>query len=153
MGDGEVNAETRACIRTHDPASAVTVPTREEKPVSAEPTRDQQSAVAASSDPAELTGRWVYLRDTGAGVLTGAARTSEGRWHWSLRTPEGEVEGTGFPHVAPLRRYPLPPTRRARHHLRALRADLAEYAPEAVAERNQVEHDLDLLTLELAAQP
>ena len=121
--------------------------------MSAEPVRDQQTVVVASSDPADLTGRWVYLRDTGAGVLTGATRTPAGRWHWSLHTPEGEVEGTGFPHAAPLSRHALPRTRRARHHLRALRADLAEYAPEAVAERARVEHDLDLLDLELAAQP
>ncbi|GHD20269.1 hypothetical protein [Nocardiopsis kunsanensis] len=121
--------------------------------MSAEPVRAQQPVAVASPDPADLTGRWVYLRDIGAGVLTGAARTPAGRWYWSLRTPEGEVEGTGFPHAAPLSRHALPRTRRARHHLRALHADLSEYAPEAVAERTRVEHDRDLLDLELAVQP
>ena len=119
--------------------------------MSADPVRHQKDTVfVASTDPADLAGRWVYLRDTGAGVLTGVGCSREGRWNWSLRTPEGEVEGTGFPHAAPLSRHALPRTRRARHHLRALRADLAEYAPEATAERGCAEHDLDLLELELA---
>lgn len=121
--------------------------------MSAEPVRGQQTLTVASSDPADLTGRWVYLRDTGAGILTGATRTPAGHWHWSLRTPEGEIEGTGFPHAAPLSRHARPRTRRARHHLRALHADLADYTPEALAERARVGHDLDLLDLELAAQP
>ena len=121
--------------------------------MSAEPVRELQSATVAAADPVHLTGRWVYLRDTGAGVLTGAARSHDGRWHWSLRTPEGDAEGTGYPHAAPLSRHALPRTRRARHHLRGLCADLAEYAPGAAAERGLAEHDLDLLELELAAQP
>ncbi|MBE2997611.1 hypothetical protein IDM40_02665 [Nocardiopsis sp. HNM0947] len=121
--------------------------------MSAEPVRDLQAAAVATTHPAELTGRWVYLRDTGAGVLTGADRSRDGRWHWSLRTPEGRAEGTGYPHAAPLSRHALPRTRRARHQLRALCADLAEYAPEATAERDLAEHDLDLLELELTAQP
>lgn len=108
-----------------------------------------------TSDPAELTGRWVYLRDTGAGVLARAERTerTETLWEWELRTPEGTVTGSGYPHAAPLSRHARHETRRARRVLRALHADLAEFTPEESGSLARAERDLDLLEWELAAQP
>lgn len=110
------------------------------------------TAAGPISDPAELTGRWVYLRDTGAGVLARAER-AEALWEWELRTPEGTVMGSGYPHAAPLSRHARHETRRARRVLRALHADLAEFTPEEAGSLARAEHDLDLLEWELAAQP
>ena len=90
--------------------------------MSAEPARTPCPTTATPTfEPTELTGRWVYLRDTGAGVLTRVERTGA-HWEWELRTPEGTVTGSGYPQAAPLSRYARPETRRARRVLRALRA-------------------------------
>src|SRR5699024_135990 len=48
--------------------------------VSAEPARTPYPTTPIL-EPTELTGRWVYLRDTGAGVLTRVERTGT-RWQW-----------------------------------------------------------------------
>lgn len=110
------------------------------------------TTAAPTFEPAELTGRWVYLRDIGAGVLTRVERT-ETRWEWELRTPEGTVTGNGYPHAAPLSRHARPETRRARRVLSALRADLTEFTSGETGSPTRAEQDLDLLEWELAAQP
>lgn len=119
--------------------------------MSAEPARTPYPTTPIL-EPTELTGRWVYLRDTGAGVLTRVERTGT-RWQWELRTPEGTVTGSGYPHAAPLSRHARPETRRARRTLRALCADLTDFVPEETGSSARVEQDLDLLEWELAAQP
>lgn len=121
--------------------------------MSAEPARTPCPTTATPTfEPTELTGRWVYLRDTGAGVLTRVERTGA-HWEWELRTPEGTVTGSGYPQAAPLSRYARPETRRARRVLRALRADLTEFAREEIESPTRAAQDLDLLEWELAAQP
>ncbi|GAB2521252.1 hypothetical protein [Nocardiopsis aegyptia] len=116
------------------------------------------------TDPAALVGRWVRLRDDRAehvGVLVHAAptaRAEEGQeWAWTLRTPFEEVAGTGRPSVEPVAGRAAAPGRRARGRLRAVRDDLAEFAPAGdtgpTRARDLVEADLDQLEWELAAQP
>ncbi|KOX15404.1 hypothetical protein [Nocardiopsis sp. NRRL B-16309] len=130
------------------------------------PATDQPYTLTARpfADPAALVGRWVRLRQERAeyvGVLVHAAPTARaGEWEWTLRTPFEEVGGTGRPSVEPVpgagQAAPAP-ARRARAQLRAVRADLVEFAPAGDTglsrARDLAAADLDQLEWELAARP
>lgn len=127
------------------------------------PATDQPYTLTARpvADPTALVGRWVRLRHDRAehvGVLVHAAPAARaGEWEWTLRTPFEEVGGTGLPTVEPMAVRSAAPARRARGQLRAVRADLAEYAPAGDTglsrARDRAEADLDQLEWELAARP
>ncbi|MEU3018201.1 MULTISPECIES: hypothetical protein [unclassified Nocardiopsis] len=92
---------------------------------------------APPSDPADLVGQWVRVREDGTvGLLLRADRTG-----WSLRTPTGVVSQRG-------RLVAEPVTRRteARPVRRRLRAVMDDPAFPGAA-------DLDLLDLQLTAHP
>ncbi|RKS09461.1 hypothetical protein DFP74_5198 [Nocardiopsis sp. Huas11] len=113
------------------------------------------------TDPAALVGRWVRLRHERAehvGVLVHAAPSARsGEWTWTLRTPVEEIGGAGRPSVEPVADRAAAPVRRARGQLRAVRADLAEFAPAGDTAlsraRDLAGADLDELEWELAARP
>ncbi|WP_116248582.1 hypothetical protein [Nocardiopsis sp. FIRDI 009] len=110
-------------------------------------------------DPVELVGRWTRVHDGRAdrvGVLLRATRAvSAGTqgWEWALRTPDGVVTGTGELSAAPLDAHAPGEARSARRRLRAARADLVEFADPGDPALGEAAEDLDLLELELAAQP
>jgi hypothetical protein len=130
--------------------------------MNATPATDQPYTLTSRpvADPAALVGRWVRLSQDRAeyvGVLARAVRTARsGGWEWTLRTPLEEVTGTGRPAVEPLAG-PAATARGARRRLRAVGADLAEFAPAGDTAmsraRDLAEADLDQLEWELAARP
>ncbi|MCY9783255.1 hypothetical protein KIK06_05025 [Nocardiopsis sp. EMB25] len=110
-------------------------------------------------DPAELVGRWTRVHDGRAdrvGVLLHATRAvSAGTqgWEWALRTPDGVVTGMGELRATPLCAHGRGEARSTRRRLRAARADLVEFADPGDPALSEVTADLDLMELELAAQP